>query len=937
MKNVLVIVLLFGVFINKVSSQIIPNSNIYDSVYFKQLSQTHDLNLPDWGPYTKRYAGISYLPDIQAGLRFDIGIATGYYRRKVKVANVMWESDFHPRYSTPDFSFYTYRFEGDIKDSVYTDVSFCKVDKSNYLIHTELVNHTGTTQDMVFHLLLSMQFPSLRPYSLTPIQLITCNLPPNAVWIDDIDYTKLNFAVPGTADNLVYDGMKRGLAREDNTMKGSVIGAQNRNSPWVTRQWGLVKDDYVEFSIEVSQKINNPVIAIRYRLSANKSNKIRFSGCIEKNVQFIGNGNWQLKFIALTKTNEKTLKFNSLGGDTLDIDGFAILNVCDTSLISFSPVVWNYTPTIEYQPTNNSVILKYQNSDLYYGLSWDFEFSQVREFLDDQLDIMMQKTAHNHTALKFSGNEKGHYTNVFMRPISVFPQTRKKINTLVTIGTKAEVESKLKDFTNKKTDWNVFFEKILLQQSNSVFNSGGLDYLAGTKLMSAILLTNVVYPVYTQSSYIKHYTPGRIWDCLYTWDSGFIGLGLAYLDFHRSIECLNAYTMPVGSQSAFTNHGSPVPVQIHLFHELWNKTQSKAFLAYFYPRMKQYYDFFLGRYGYSTTFTLKSNIIRTFDYFYNSGGWDDYPAQVFVHNNKISKTTTPVINTTQQILCAKILKQAAFQLGIQQDVKQYDSDIQMLSSALNKYAWNEVSGYFSYVKHDNEGNPVGKLTYDSGADYNMGLDGAYPILTGLCTENQKRTILSNLKTEGKLWSKIGLSAVDQSAPYFSKDGYWNGSVWFPHQWFFYKGMFDLGEGEFAYKIAKTALDLWKNETKETNYCFEHFMIESGRGAGWHQFGGLSSPIIMWFHNLFQPGCITIGYSVFITEKQFNENFTALKIHLNNDNLSGNKTQIMVCMNDSKNYKAFVNNINVEYKKLANGLLLIEIPIGKNIIVDIKSY
>jgi len=51
----------------------------------------------------------------------------------------------------------------------------------------------------------------------------------------------------------------------------------------------------------------------------------------------------------------------------------------------------------------------------------------------------------------------------------------------------------------------------------------------------------------------------------------------------------------------------------------------------------------------------------------------------------------------------------------------------------------------------------------------------------------------------------------------------------------------------------------------------------------------------------------------------------------------NKTQIMVCMNDTKNYKAFVNNINVEYKKLANGLLLIEIPIGKNIIVDIKSY
>lgn len=41
----------------------------------------------------------------------------------------------------------------------------------------------------------------------------------------------------------------------------------------------------------------------------------------------------------------------------------------------------------------------------------------------------------------------------------------------------------------------------------------------GQQLMNAVLCTNVVYPVYTRGQYIRHYTPGRWWDCVYTWDS----------------------------------------------------------------------------------------------------------------------------------------------------------------------------------------------------------------------------------------------------------------------------------------------------------------------------------------------------------------------------------------------------------------------------------
>ncbi len=43
--------------------------------------------------------------------------------------------------------------------------------------------------------------------------------------------------------------------------------------------------------------------------------------------------------------------------------------------------------------------------------------------------------------------------------------------------------------------------------------------------------------------------------------------------------------------------------------------------------------------------------------------------------------------------------------------------------------------------------------------------------------------------------------------------------------------------------AERALALWEREVGESWCCFEHFPIETQRGAGWHHFGGLSSPIL----------------------------------------------------------------------------------------------
>jgi len=307
---------------------------------------------------------------------------------------------------------------------------------------------------------------------------------------------------------------------------------------------------------------------------------------------------------------------------------------------------------------------------------------------------------------------------------------------------------------------------------------------------------------------------------------------------------------------------------------LWNRKPSPEFLDYFYPRLRQFYLFLAGKINGSTTDVFQTGLLQTWDYFYNSGGWDDYPPQKYVHEQKLENQAAPVITTSQAIRIAKILKMAAASsVDWHRDIREYDKDIRRWGDALETYAWDEESGYYGYVLHNGKGEYEGLLHDGSGANYNRGMDGLYPLLAGICRKDRAQRLIDALFNEQRFWTPIGLSTVDQSAPYYRADGYWNGAVWMPHQWFFWKTMFDYGYPDLAYRIASTALELWKNETEATYNCYEHFIVQSGRGAGWHQFGGLSAPVINWFAAYYELGKVTTGFNVWMLDQRLNDDYT----------------------------------------------------------------
>ena len=205
----------------------------------------------------------------------------------------------------------------------------------------------------------------------------------------------------------------------------------------------------------------------------------------------------------------------------------------------------------------------------------------------------------------------------------------------------------------------------------------------------------------------------------------------------------------------------------------------------------------------------------------------------------------------------------------------------------------------------------------------MGFDGIYPYIADICDEAKSKKISENIRCG--LMTKYGVSVVDTRAPYYSHKGYWNGSVWMPHQWVLWIASLDKGDGELGKKIAFTALDLWKNEVELTYNCYEHFMISNGRGAGFHQFSGLSTPVLMWYRAYFSPGTVSSGFMTFINNLKWNEDYSSFSCDITS---TTKNSQILVCLSEKFEYEFFVSGKKVPFEKITKGAYLIKADCGQ---------
>ena len=531
--------------------------------------------------------------------------------------------------------------------------------------------------------------------------------------------------------------------------------------------------------------------------------------------------------------------------------------------------------------------VRYPEVDATYYVAWDYPLSEIRQWRCGKLESLMPLKAHDHVRKDMKGDLKGHYTANFLRPIVLQPHRDTTIWQMVTAVRVHQVDG----------------SQLLPNNVPAILPEKGIQKPLGYQLLQATLLTNVVYPIDAFGEPIRHFCPGKHWNSLYTWDCGFIGWAMSEIDPGRGYEIIRQYTTAPEEEAPFVHHGTPLATQIFAIGDVWkNNGFDEAQLREIYPRLKRFYDHMTG-----PEFRKPSGLLETWHLFYNSGGWDDYPPQWTLRPQKeLRNRTTPMVSTAYYIRCAKILRLLAAHLesvsGRKErkpytaDIRQFDADIKAMSGGILDNAWDPETGYFGYVEHDTAGQPIGIYRTDAGVNFDMGLDGVTPLVAGIVSPEQAETLLAHLFTAGQLWSPCGITAVDQTAPYYRIDGYWNGTVWMPHQMILWKTMLDLGMPEKARLIADTALSNWERECADSYNCYEHFMLATGRGGGWDNFSGLSSPIINWYNAYNTPGTVSTGFGTLVTATDWAPDLGSVTLTLEFDkDLVGREVAVVACL------------------------------------------
>lgn len=867
-------------------------------------SNSHDVtSMSAWGPYSKQYSGITHIEDINSGRRVDFSVIPGYYRRSYSVPNVLFESGCYPWSVNPSMTEISYRYQLEWRDRVYVDVTYHILDDNHVLVEMDCVNNTDAHQNLLLHNSASLHYADDYPeVAIKGAEKMTC--------VYGVDYSSYEPVVKTHDYGLVYDGWMRGEKKDTRSLCGYALMTAGNVG------------DFVRYDLIMPEACVEGAVAIRYRTADGKPVKVSLEGAVSKEIVLDGADEYTIvAFPCSLSKGDNVLKITALSEGSLWIDSVVASDAETVGNVSVENAPLKYRPKVDIK--ENNYVVKYDTQDSYYGVAWNWPMSEVRQFENSELDIFMRRTVHRHPPKYFPGDKKGHHTDAFLRPIFLAPSSDTTLFSLIVNGDEEFVKKELKAFN---TEPDKFISKVAVKNNDADYLPEAEPYKFGQQIFQATLMTNVVYPVYTQRQYIRHFTPGKNWNSLYTWDLGFISWAFNDIDPVKAFETIRAYTMEEGAQSAFLHHGTPLPIQFFAFSDLVTKKGSDDMIRFMYPRLKKYYEYIVGKEGTSSTM-MPSGLVRTWDYFYNSGGWDDYPPQHELRTERhLYHHVAPMVSTSYYIRAAKILRMLARHMGLKADEKEYDKDIKKLSSAVLDNAWDEESGYFGYVMHDSQGKPSGIYRYGDGSNFNKGLDGVAPLSAGICPDDKRERLIANIFSPEKMWTPIGISTVDRSASYYSVDGYWNGSVWMPHQLVLWKTMLDYNLPERATQIAFTALDVWKKECAESYQSFEHFIIGSGRGAGWHNFSGLSSPVANWFTSYFKKGTVTTGFDAMIIAGEMSDDLSSYSglVEFEKD-ACGRKVAVMACMSEKYEYKALLNGKPVDMQSPYNGVVYLSLP------------
>jgi hypothetical protein len=105
------------------------------------------------------------------------------------------------------------------------------------------------------------------------------------------------------------------------------------------------------------------------------------------------------------------------------------------------------------------------------------------------------------------------------------------------------------------------------------------------------------------------------------------------------------------------------------------------------------------------------------------------------------------------------------------------------------------------------------------------------------------------------------------------------------------------------------------------------MVQTGRGAGWHHFGGLSAPVLCWYGAYHRPGRLTTGLNAWVQCLTISQGNKSLAAELRLFGPPHQATAIIATLDTTHTYRAAWNGEPVEHNERYPGVLEIQLPPG----------
>ncbi|MFV0411830.1 MAG: hypothetical protein ACK5L3_01000, partial [Oscillospiraceae bacterium] len=608
-----------------------------------------------FGPYSKKYMALSHIAEsrLQQGARVDLTVHPMLYNGGTPVPNVTYPCGWHPWRAAPNGSFFSFLYQLDLRSGVTATVAFFELEENIWGVRTKIKNKSSLQQNLLVNHYCGITYPAA--------SVLRAVVPAGGVCVQAHNFIELTFAKPRPWDHLTPDGLRRGQFANKLFCEGFGLGAGSahpQRPDIATDAPGRCKGDYIAYHFVLPQAINDAVLCVRYRTTG------------KADIQFSTNfgpltlpASEQLRFAFLPvgslPSGTAELALTALGSTSgAEFDFFSLLPALEANSVGvleekaeFTPAVTElahgttqiYFPGTSIPYTLTVLAKRVRQRSIPTGCLEDAlpsRLSNADPTFDDVLEPFTASFARKHS-------DEGFYTDLLAYDLYV---PAKETHTLFAVW--AAGEANTGHYTPKQLENR--YRQCKAAAALPAFSADGQRYQKTTRLLRTALLHNVVYPRYRRGSQIIHHTPGKRWDCFYTWDSGFIGLGFTKIHRPTAEFILDSYlSEPENDDFAFVHHGSIVPVQFYLFWELLQTAEDPAaFAARYYPGLKRYYRYLLGAEG-STMAKFKSGLLTNYDYFYNASGMDDYPAQVLTHQKKLSPHMAPVLLTAHALRAAK--------------------------------------------------------------------------------------------------------------------------------------------------------------------------------------------------------------------------------------------------------------------------------------------